>query len=81
VDAEYYPQAQGQLWVSERQWVDVLAYHPELPPALIRVQRDDDFIALLRELVEAFSFDLEAKSKVLRDRGWIKDAASRLVAL
>lgn len=74
VDADYYPQAQGQLWISERDWVDVLAYHPELPPALIRVERDEKFIALLAEMVGAFSCDLEAKAALLCDRGWIRTA-------
>jgi len=37
VDQAYYPQIQGQLWIAERKWVDILSWHPEMPPALIRV--------------------------------------------
>jgi YqaJ-like recombinase protein len=72
VDAEYYPQVQGQLWVTGRSWSDILSYHPEMPPALIRVQRDDAFIATLAKAVEAFSLALEDLAVTARERGWLK---------
>jgi len=72
VDAEYYPQVQGQLWVSGRRWLDITAYHPEMPPALIHVERDEGYIAILARAVEAFSLDLEAHSVEMRERGWIR---------
>ena len=59
VDAEYFPQVQGQLWVSERQWLDIMSYHPEMPPALIHVERDEDFIRILSAAVTTFSEELE----------------------
>ena len=31
-DDDYRAQIQGQLWVCERQWVDFMPFHPELPP-------------------------------------------------
>lgn len=68
VDAEYFPQVQGQLWVSGRQFVDILSYHPEMPPALIRVERDPRFIAMLETVVTKFSEVLEANYKLLEDR-------------
>jgi YqaJ-like viral recombinase domain len=71
VDAEYYPQVQGQLWISEREWLDIMSYHPELPPALIRVERDPGYIDVLSCAVWAFSEALEAKAAELRERGWI----------
>ena len=67
----YYPQVQGQLWVSGRKWVDSMSYHPEMPPALVRTQRDDAYIAALSAGVEAFSVELERMSESLRERGWI----------
>lgn len=73
VDAEYYPQVQGQLWIAEREWADVLAYHPELPPALIRVRRDEEYISLLRDHVESFSEKLERAAERLKAKGWIRD--------
>lgn len=69
VDAEYFPQVQGQLWISGRQWVDVLSYHPEMPPALIRVDRDDSYIRMLEAAVMKFSEVLEAQYGLLLERG------------
>ena len=72
VDQAYYPQIQGQLWIAERKWVDILSWHPEMPPALIRVVRDEEFIKLLSEAVGKFSLLLEEYSADLVKRGWIK---------
>lgn len=72
VDAEYYPQVQGQLWVSGRKWLDIMSYHPEMPPALIRVERDDRYIQALSDAVETFSRTLEDAAADLRERGWIQ---------
>lgn len=72
VDAEYYPQVQGQLWITDRKWLDIVSYHPEMPIAIVRVERDNVFIADLAQMVQAFSYDLERKARELIERGWIK---------
>ena len=72
VDAAYYPQVQGQLWIGERKWLDIMSYHPEMPPALIRVERDEKYIATLAREVGAFADVLERVSADLRERGWIR---------
>jgi len=72
VDQAYFPQVQGQLWISGRQWVDILSYHPEMPPALIRVERNEPFILMLQAAVNAFSSALEANYHVLLERGTAK---------
>lgn len=69
VDQAYFPQVQGQLWVSGRRWVDILSYHPEMPPALIRVERDEAYIRLLEAAVSAFSEVLESNYQLLLERG------------
>jgi hypothetical protein len=79
VDQAYYPQVQGQLWVSGRCWADVLSYHPEMPPALIRVERDEKFIALLAAAVTEFSLLLEKYSADVSARGWIPAPSEPLV--
>lgn len=71
VEKTYYPQVQGQLWICEREWLDILSYHPELPPALIRVERDDRYIAELSKMVMEFSRMLEDHALDLIDRGWL----------
>jgi hypothetical protein len=75
VDAEYYPQVQGQLWIAERQWLDIMSYHPEMPPAIIHVERDEKYIATLSAAVQTFSGELERMAVDLRERGWIRALA------
>lgn len=76
VDSAYYPQVQGQLWVSGRKWLDIMSYHPEMPPAVVHVERDKKYITGLSAAVEAFALELEAKAAELREKGWIKVGAS-----
>lgn len=51
---EKWPQVQGQLYVSERDFVDLMSYHPELPPLIVRVRRDDKYIGLLDSALREF---------------------------
>lgn len=48
---EYKAQVMGQLWICEREWVDFLAYHEKIKPLLIRVTRDEEYIAELEAIV------------------------------
>lgn len=73
VDDKYRPQAQGQLWIAEKRWVDLCSYHPEMPKALVRIERDEAFIKTLAKQVTAFSLELEAMTVELHKRGWIPD--------
>jgi putative phage-type endonuclease len=61
--AEFAKQCQGQLWVCEREWVDLVVYWPGLKPLIVRAERNeraiaeikvavDDFLSQLNELVE-----------------------------
>ncbi len=54
MDSAYEMQAQGCMWICERQWWDVLSFHPELPPAIVRLQRDVEFIAALTWALQEF---------------------------
>ena len=76
VGDKYKPQLMGQLWVTGRAWVDIMSYHPEMPPALIRVERDAGYIDTLSRAVTAFSAELERVSVDARERGWIRATAS-----
>jgi len=69
----YMPQVQGQLWIAERQWLEIMSYHPEMPPALIRVDRDEAYIDKLRAAVEAFAEVLAQRTEDLRARGWLPE--------
>jgi hypothetical protein len=47
-DIDHKPQLQGQLMIAERKWLDILCWHPEMAKVVIRVERDEPFIDLLR---------------------------------
>ena len=57
--ADHKIQAQGQLWITEREWNDLLSYCPGLPYALHRSDRDEDFIEKLASEVGRFVERLE----------------------
>lgn len=61
VGDDHKPQVQGQLFVTERKWVDVFSYHPELPPSIIRVERDEDYIEKLGGALKFLRANIEAK--------------------
>lgn len=62
---EYKAQVQGCLWITKRKWWDFLSYHPSLPPLLIRVERDEDFIKELERIVIDVCKEIERESKNL----------------
>lgn len=60
----YKPQVQGSMWITGRKWWDFMSYHPDLPPLIVRVFRDEDYIASMRKGIIKFSedvLDLEEK--------------------
>ncbi len=69
---EYKIQAQGQLWICERDFVDFLSYHPDLPWSLVRIERDEEFIKKQSAAVEQFSNELEALAAEAKERGWFR---------
>lgn len=55
---EHKAQCQGQLMVCERQWLDFMSYSRGLPPLIIRVERDEKYIAALRIDIDEFVDEL-----------------------
>jgi len=68
VPAQYVPQVQGQLWVTDREWCDFHSYHPELDSMIIRVNRDDTYIKALASEVEKFVDQMLEKREQLTKR-------------
>lgn len=68
---DYYPQLQGQLLVTKRKWVDWMSYHPELPPVIIRVGRDEDYIIKLKRYLNEAKELLEEKKQKLKIMGYL----------
>ena len=52
ISERFRPQLQGQLYISQRSWVDIVCWHDVLPKLVMRVEPDEKFIeALDRELL------------------------------
>lgn len=67
VPSQYVPQIQGQMWVLNKPWVDFLSYSNELPPFLVRVTRDEPYIAKLAEEVAKASAAVKAETSKLKE--------------
>lgn len=63
------PQTQGQLWICERDWVDLVCYWPGMPPFITRAVRDESYISSLSSVVDQFNDELDAIVERLRSYG------------
>ena len=66
VGERFRPQLQGQLYVSERSWVDILCWHDVLPKLVLRVEPDDNFIAALDRELRIFNYFIERVMERIR---------------
>lgn len=57
---EHVAQVQGSMWVTERASWSFVSYCPKLPPLIIDVPRNEEYIATLAKAVDAFNEELEA---------------------
>ena len=56
---EHVAQVQGSLWVTGRRAWHFVSYCPRLPPLIVKVERDEVYIANLAKAVEAFNTELD----------------------
>lgn len=56
--SEHLAQAQGILWVAEREWLDIVIYWPSMPKLKKRLIRNEPYIKTLSEAVDAFNAEL-----------------------
>jgi len=47
--SKYYQQVMGCLWITGREWWDFMSYHPDMKPLIVRVERDEEYIAALEQ--------------------------------
>lgn len=66
--SEHRAQVQGQLLISEREWVDFASYWPALPLFVVRVFRDEEYIKRLAEEVEIFNAELRLLVEQVRGK-------------
>ena len=62
----YKPQVQGSMWVTGRKWWDFMSYHPQLPPLIVRIYRDEEYISLMEKGITKFSKDMIALEDKLK---------------
>lgn len=63
---EHVAQVQGSLWVTGRQHWHFVSYCPRLPPLIVKVERDEMYIAKLAKAVEAFNEELDSIVDAIR---------------
>jgi len=63
---EHVAQIQGILWVTGRQWWDIVIYWPGIPLFVKRIARDETYIQTLAAEVDRFTTELDAVVKQIR---------------
>ena len=66
---EHKAQCQGELWIAEREWIDLVVYWPKLPLFVLRAYRDEAYITRLGEAVERANEEVDAIVTYLRKLG------------
>ena len=62
----FRPQLQGQLYITQRGWVDILCWHDVLPKLVARVEPDEKFIAVLDRELQIFNYFIERVMEKIR---------------
>jgi len=62
----FRPQLQGQLYASQRSWVDILCWHDVLPKVVVRVEPDGAFIKALDRELRMFNHFIECVMEKIR---------------
>lgn len=50
---KHIPQVQGCLWITGRKWWDFVSYHPDMEVLIVRIDRDEEYIAKLDGVVRS----------------------------
>lgn len=74
IDPDYIPQVQGQILIYGFEFVDWFSYHPDMPPALIRTYRDDEYCEKLEAALHDFHAIKMAKIEKLKSKGMLIEA-------
>ena len=75
----YMTQVQGGMWLTGRKWWDMMSYHPELPTAIVRIERDEEYIGALASAVGSFLTRLHDAQCALIEAGHVDDGKRRLL--
>jgi hypothetical protein len=66
VNERFRPQLQGQLYISQRSWVDIVCWHDVLPKLVMRVEPDEKFIKALDHELQIFNYFIERVMEKIR---------------
>lgn len=64
--SEHKAQVHGNMWVAERDWWDFCSYCPKLPLFVVRVFRDEEYIAKIAHEVDLFNVELQQTVEYIR---------------
>jgi hypothetical protein len=78
VSERFRPQLQGQLYVSQRSWVDIVSWHDVLPKVVMRVEPDKKFITALDRELQMFNFFIESVMEKIRATNEMEAPQGRL---
>ncbi|MGJ4928119.1 lambda exonuclease family protein [Bradyrhizobium sp. HKCCYLS2038] len=67
--SKHVAQVQGTLWVTGREWWDLLIYSRNMPPFIKRAHRDERYIQSLATEVDRFNAELDAVVSQIRKSG------------
>jgi hypothetical protein len=67
------------MWVTERQFWDFVSYCPRLPLLIVRVPRDDGYIATLAGAVKEFNAELASVVEAIRTASGLTDQFKKAV--
>lgn len=59
-------QLQGNLWIAEREWIDLVVYYPKMPLWRQRVRRDENYISRLKVGITSFIEELNEMVEMVR---------------
>ena len=68
VHERFWPQLQGQLYITQRSWVDIVCWHDVLPKLVMRVEPDEKFINALDHELQIFNCFVEGVVGKIRAR-------------
>jgi putative phage-type endonuclease len=63
----YFQQVQGSMLVTGYDEWDFMSYFPGLPPLIVTVERNENFITALSEQLDEFCFDLAITTRKLKE--------------
>ncbi len=80
INERYWPQLQGQLYVSQRAWVDIVCWHDIIPKVVMRVEPDEKYIEKLADELAIFNHFIEGVMEKIRATNEVPIPQSRVTA-